>query len=208
MAIAWNYALRGPADCLFRPRSTNTFTESYFNGDNEVWPRFHKWEAVLDWPVTTAAQYHPLMSHLGQGEGRVFAMCVPMFDYRAALGTKSGAVTFAAAAVRSTSLTVSGTGAFADGDFIQIDEAFGVPRIYKVVGAEVAGVIQIKPGLRVAYAGGGTIYHLGGLPSGHTFLEEAMEITSDIGAAAFPSIDPPHFRGMTVSFETSLKPSP
>ncbi len=209
MPISWSYSLRGPAEFTFSPKSHNTVTASFADGSTEVWPRWFAWTAVADWPVMSHAQYHALMALLAQAEGRASAIKVPLFHYRAPLGTKAGGVSFLAATAGATALTVTGgTGAFAAGDFIQINQATGVPRAYMVVAAESGGVIQIKPGLARTYTGTGVLNHIGNVNPPSSFLEETMELTSDLGAAIFPSVEPNHFRGLAASFESTRKPSP
>lgn len=211
MALAWDFAtLRGPAEWTMRLRAINVRVVSPFDGSDEVWPRYEQWEAIGDWPILSGDQYHGLSGHLVRGEGRSTALQIPCFDYRVQRGNKTGTITFAAASAGANSITISGgAGVFARGDRFQLTQATNVPRVYQVVSTESAGVLTFRPPLTTSYPSGGTLTHLANLAAGQ-FLLETMELTSDLGAAAFPTAESGahSFRSMSVSFESSRKPFP
>ena len=210
-AIDWPTNLRKSVEFAAWPTWQQVGQRSPYTGGSEVMTRWHQWRAQIRWGVLTHDQAHALEAFLHRLEGRRFTVRIPNWRYRRSIGTKTGSVsTSGSHVVGATGITLTGgSGLFFAGDYFQIVQESGVPRMYQVVQGEDelgGGNVTIKPGLRVAHGGGAVVDHLG--KSGVTEIKETMEMTSDYGPAAmFPSPSPGYVSGPAVDFVSALRTS-
>jgi hypothetical protein len=189
-----------------QPREFVVGDVSPFTGSREVMHRYHQWHVIMTWNHIRHAQAHAIMAHFNRGRGGRSIFQIPIFNYRAKVGTKSGSVTLSGAhSANTTSLTITGgSGSLAAGDWIRINQTTDVPRLYQVTTDESGNVITINPGLRVAQTSGSTVHIFGG--SG---LFDSMELPSDPSfPSAMPSKAPGLFQPFTLELVTALRRSP
>lgn len=135
--------------------------------------------------------------------GNTVLFQIPIFSYREKRGSKAGTVTMSGAhAAGATSLTVTGgTGTFSRGDWIQIARSATHPIAHVVTATEVAGVVPIYPGLRIAKSNGDTVRHLG-----DGTIHDTMELAGDPEfAMSMPSPAPGFFQPFALEFVTALR---
>ena len=208
--IAWDYGLQGPEQFMFEPVAVNTRNVSFADGSDEVWDRYWKWLAVIDWPNLTHDQYHSLAGHLSRGEGRKITYQIPIFNYRKMIGNKAGTVTFAAAVAGAATLGTQRRLRHLRPRRHGPDRRGGQrPARLQVRQHRGRWSDHLRPEQRAAHRLSER-WHAQApqqFDSGAVSLE-TMELTSGIGSPMFPAGEPNFFQPLTASFESSLKTNP
>jgi hypothetical protein len=188
------------------PRDFVIGDQSPFTGSREVMHRYHQWHAILTWNHLKNFDYWRLFAHFCASDGGRILFQIPIFGYRAKVGTKTGTVNLSGAhSAGATSLTITGgSGQLLRGDWVQFNPFSGVPYAHIVTSSESGGVIQIRPGLREALTGS-QVHHFGG--GGYLF--DTMELPPDPSfASAMPSPLPGLFQPFTIELVTALRVTP
>lgn len=203
--LIWPPNVANPMEFRISPREVVVGDASPYTGSREILHRWHQWHVYMQWNHTDYEDYQRLDAHFNRSRGGVRTFEIPIFSYRAKVGTKSGVPTLSGAhAAGVTSLTITGgSGAFAAGDWIFINHGTNVPRAYKVTTDESAGVIQINPGLRDARAGGTNVRSFA------DGVKDLMELAGDPDMAmSMPSPLPGYFQPFAVELVSALRRVP
>ena len=174
------------------PTWTQVGSTSPLTGSSQVMTRQHAWRALMTWPIITHDQAHPIDAFFHRLTGKSIRVKIGHLKYRQTLGTKTGSVSLSGdhpVGAHLLSIT-GGSGLFVAGDYFQITQGVGIPRLYQVVQGEDelgAGSIAVNPGLRVAHGDGANIDHLGEVNP----LHETMELSAELPARPmFPGPEP------------------
>lgn len=183
---AWP-TMRGPAECDFwvEPmQGSSGDQDTTSSGLIEVVDRFARVRASITWPIMRTAQACVIEAHLGRLRGRRHSTTVPNYKYKTKLGTATGAWVVSGAHARGAeTLTIAGgSGAFAAGDWVEVEQVSGVPRAHIVVATQIGGSVEIAPPLHEALLSGKVIKHLG--DGSTTVIRDTMMTQGDAGQAS------------------------
>ena len=185
--LAWPSGFRGPSEFDFWidvMESAHGDENPTSSGMMEVVTRFGRVHAQITWPLVTPIQAAVVEAHLNRMRGRRNPTVVPNFKYKTKLGTAAGAWAVSGAHARGAeALAITGgSGAFAAGDWVQVEQVTGVPRAYFVVAAQAGGSIEVAPPLHEAVSSGKALKFLGD-NAGTVWVSDTMELLSDVGPA-------------------------
>jgi hypothetical protein len=184
----WPGLLWGPEefDLWVEHPTQETIGEDSEVGLTETLSGFSRCRVVVTWNVTTPAQALAIEAHLNRLRGQRNGTQLPILKYTAKIGTATGAWSvngFHRADAERLHLT--GTGAFAPGDWLQITQTAGTPRAYQVL-SYASGIAMIAPALHDNVTSGAIVAHLGDGVT--TVISDTMELVSKVGpATAFPA---------------------
>jgi hypothetical protein len=210
MAAAWPLTIPAPARFSINPMNVVVGTANPFSGAREIMPRYHRWHVYMEWNAVSLATQQAVMTHFTTYASGATPFSVPLFNYRAKIGTKSGTTTFNGnhAAGDTTIDLTGGTGLLAAGDWVQIAHGGAAdPYAYLVVSPEASGNFVIMPALRDDKLNGDSIGKIGTGTANliHDTMEFPEGFEPDFGALEVATPVPLWGNSFALEFVTALR---